>query len=195
LASPTIWDIVGLTNVGDANVLTKEATMAHYDMRDLSDRAEITDLVSRLGACLDEARFDEMAGLLAEDVTVRTPGGEAVGRTAVAAQARRNHPADQRFQHVITNVLVDLDGDRATARANLVLHVTVPGDRSPDDPAPAVAPRAGLGEVYSFGLARTPAGWRFARVEIEPRWLSGTLPRAPQPGGASTNASVATQVR
>jgi len=71
----------------------------------------------------------------------------------------------------------------------------VPGDRSPDDPVPAVAPRAGLGEVYRFGLARTPAGWRFARVEIEPRWLSGTLPPRPQPGGASTNASVATQVR
>jgi hypothetical protein len=169
--------------------------MTHYDLRELSDRAEITDLVSRLGACLDESRFDEMAGLLAEDATVRTPGGEAAGRAAVVAQARRSHSSDQSFQHVITNVLVDLDGDRATARANLVVHIAVPGDRSPDDPVPAVAPRAGLGEVYRFGLARTPAGWRFARVEIEPRWLSGTLPPRPQPGGASTNASVATQVR
>ena len=149
-------------------------------LQQLSDRAEIIDLVARLGACLDEARFDDMSGLLVEEATVRTPGGEAEGRAAVVAQAARNHPAEQRSQHVITNVLVDLDGDRATARANLVVHISVAGDRPAIATAPVPAPRAGLGEVYHFGLARTPAGWRFTRVEIDPVWLSGIVPRPPQ---------------
>jgi hypothetical protein len=154
---------------------------ATLELQQLSDRAEITDLVARLGACLDESGFDDMGGLLTGDATVRTPGGQAAGRDAVVAQARRNHPADQRFQHVITNLLVDLDGDRATARANLAVHITVPGDGPAAEGAPAPAPRASIGEVYRFGLARTGAGWRFASVEIEPVWLTGTLPPTPRP--------------
>jgi FAD/FMN-containing dehydrogenase len=146
------------------------------ELQQLTDRAEIADLVARLCVCLDESGFDDMAGLLAGEATVRTIRGEVVGRDAVVEQARRTHPADQRFQHVITNLLVDLDGDRATARANLEVHITVPGDGPAGDGSPAPAPRASLGNVYRFGLARSEAGWRFARVEIEPVWVSGTLP-------------------
>jgi hypothetical protein len=157
---------------------------ATLGLQQLSDRAEITDLVARLGVCLDESRFDEMAGLLADHATVRTSRGEAVGREAVLEQARRTHPADQRFQHVITNLLLDLDGDRATARANLAVHITVPGDGPAAEGSPAPAPRASLGHVYRFGLARSEAGWCFVHLEIEPVWVSGTLPPTPQPGAA-----------
>ncbi len=156
------------------------------DLQQLADRAEIVDLVSLLGACLDDGSFDEMAELLAEDATVRTPGGQAEGRAAVIAQATRTHPAGQSFHHVITNVLVDVDGDLATARANLVVHISVPGDGpgDPHAPAPAPAPRAGIGEVYHFGLSRTPAGWRISWIEIVPVWLSGTLPPTPPSSAA-----------
>jgi hypothetical protein len=160
------------------------------ELQQLSDRAEIIDLVARLGACLDESRFDDMAGLLVEEARVRTPGGEAQGRAAVVAQAARNHPANQRFQHVITNVLVDLAGDRGKARANLVVQITEPDD-GPTPPAPVTS----IGEVYRFGLVRTPEGWRFTRIEIDPVWLSGVPPLRPQPDAASANASVATQAR
>jgi hypothetical protein len=43
------------------------------------DRLEITDLVSRLGRWLDRAGDDAPERVLASDVTVRTPGGEAQG--------------------------------------------------------------------------------------------------------------------
>ena len=91
-------------------------TTTTTELQQLSDRAEITDLVALLGACLDDGSFDDMAELLAEDATVRTPGGQAEGRAAVIAQAGRTHPAGQSFHHVITNVLVAVDGDLATAR-------------------------------------------------------------------------------
>jgi hypothetical protein len=39
------------------------------------------------------------------------------GVNALAGQARRNHSAFERTQHVTTNIFIDLDGDRATVRA------------------------------------------------------------------------------
>jgi SnoaL-like protein len=147
---------------------------AQRGLQQLYDRTEITDLVYRLGSCLDEGRYDEMRELLVEDATVSTPGGRAEGREALIAQARRNHPADQRFQHVTTNVLLELDGDRAKVRANLIVTITTP-DAGPSD-TPAPPPRCTIGEVYSFELVRTRGGWRFSRIETVPLWVSGTVP-------------------
>jgi hypothetical protein len=146
-------------------------------IREALDRAEITDLVYRLGVCLDEHRFDDIRELIVEDATVRTPGGQGAGREALIAQARRNHPADQGFQHVTANVLVDLDGDQAEVRANLVVHITEPENAPADAPAPS--PVCSIGEVYNFGVVRTPDGWRISRIETVPLWLIGTLPRPP----------------
>jgi hypothetical protein len=154
---------------------------ATLELQQLSDRAEIADLVARLGICLDESHFDDMAGLLAGEATLRTARGEVVGRDAVVEQARRTHPPEQRFQHVMTDLVVDLDGDRATARANLEVRITVPADGPAGEGSPAPAPRASLGHVYRFGLVRGGAGWCFASVEVEPVWLTGTLPPTPRP--------------
>ena len=128
----------------------------------MTDRDAITDLVSRLGAWLDEKRFEETEPLFTDDVTVATPGGQAQGVERIAAQARRNHERDE-TQHVITNVLVDLDGDRAVARANLIVTFV------PEPARPEV--HRTHGERYRFEAARTPAGWRLSRVEVSPVWI------------------------
>jgi hypothetical protein len=150
-------------------------------LQQLVDRNEIADLVHRLGVALDEGNSDDLRSLLAEDATVRTPGGTAEGREAVIAQASRNHPPEQPIQHVITNVLVDLDGARARARANLVVYFGPLAGAS--DPAGPVAPPVEYttGEVYDYELVRTPEGWRFSRIQTTPVWRSGTPLRPPQP--------------
>jgi len=175
--------VVGTTNVGPPNAGWKGTAMITTTdavrVRVLAERTEIMDLVSRLGACLDDGRFDDLRSLLVEDATARTPGGEASGRDAVVAQASRNHRPDQPIQHVTTNLLIDLDGDRATVRANLVVHFAEP----PDDGRPALAPpiRFTLGEVYRFDVVRAPAGWRLERIETTPVWMSGAPAPVPQP--------------
>jgi 3-phenylpropionate/cinnamic acid dioxygenase small subunit len=139
-------------------------------VQELVDRDEITNLVYRLGLFLDDRRFDEMRSLLVDEATVRTPGGTAEGREALIAQARRNHQPDEPTQHVITNVVVELDGDRAKVRANLVVNFAAPA--SADQSLPAPPRKYTLGETYHFNVVRTSEGWRFSRVESRPVWIS-----------------------
>jgi hypothetical protein len=140
-------------------------------IQQLSDRTEIVDLVTRLGLWLDEDQAPEAAAsILTADATARTPGGIAEGRDALVAQARRNHAVPT--QHVIANVLVDLDGDRADVGANLVVTFA---DGPPERAARPGLPAAGrtLGERYRFDVVRTAQGWRIAHVETSVRWTSG----------------------
>jgi 3-phenylpropionate/cinnamic acid dioxygenase small subunit len=134
---------------------------------ELLDRNEVTDLVYRLGVALDEGRFDDMRSIFTEDASASTPGGSVAGIDALIAQARRNHGPEQRNQHVTTNLLIDLDGDRATIRANLVVNFVRDG----------AEPFFTLGEVYRFDARRTPDGWRLSRVESTPVWATGSRPR------------------
>jgi hypothetical protein len=174
LVFPRIRDTVGFANVGYPN--DQESLMRDTDLdlqlRDLLDRQAITDLVAGLGLWLDEKRWGDAASILTADVTVRTPGGTAGGIDRVADQARRNHEGDV-SQHVITNVLVELAGDRATARANLIATFAEPGSE----------PNYTVGEQYRFEAARTPRGWRLARVEVVPVWRRGARPVAAVPAG------------
>jgi SnoaL-like domain len=135
-----------------------------------------------------------MRSLPVEVATVRTPGGAAEGRDAVIAQARRNHQPDEPTQHVITDPIVELDGDRAKVRANLVVNFAAPAHR--DESLPAPPRKYTLGETYHFDAVRTPEGWRLSSVETKPVWISplsaaflaaalrgaGSADRSPQPG-------------
>ena len=141
------------------------AQESRRQLQDLIDRNEIADLVSRLGIWLDDKRFDDGRSIFTEDATATTPGGSVQGVDHMAEQARRNH-AVERTQHVITNVLVDLDGDRATVRANLIVTMV--------DRAEAPGYHFDIGERYDFEAARTPQGWRLTRVQSSPVWTTGS---------------------
>jgi ketosteroid isomerase-like protein len=129
------------------------------EVQALSDRQAVADLIDRLGLWLDEKRFADARSVLAEDVRVRTPGGTAEGIERVVAQAARNHP--EPTQHVISNVRVSVDGDRATAGANLI--VTFAGEDGVRT----------QGERYAFEAVREPGGWRLASVQVAPVWATG----------------------
>ncbi|MEU0507274.1 nuclear transport factor 2 family protein [Nocardia sp. NPDC005998] len=142
-------------------------------LRELVDRNEITALVDRLGSTLDEGRFDDFRAIYTADATAKTPGGRADGVDALIAQASRNHTDDKRVQHFISNVIIDLHGDTADVRANLIatFSPTVTAE-----PRTAPEPQFTLGEVYRFDAVRTAEGWRLSRVETTPVWSTGTRP-------------------
>jgi len=135
--------------------------------QELADRAELTNLVAKQGYWLDEQRFDEIGSVFAENASAHTPGGQALGLEAMAAQARRNHERFEHTQHVTTNIQIDLDGDHAVVRANQVATYV----------EHALHPTSTVGTRVRYEAVRTPEGWRFSRFEINPLW-SVTWPTA-----------------
>ncbi|MFI2285005.1 nuclear transport factor 2 family protein [Nocardia beijingensis] len=140
-------------------------------LRELLDRQEITALVDRLGRALDEGRFDDLREIYTPGATAKTPGGTADGRDALIAQASRNHGEHLRIQHVVGNVLIDLHGDTADVRANLIATFALAASGG-TPPQPVYT----LGEVYRFDAVRTGGGWRLSRVETTPIWSTGKRP-------------------
>jgi SnoaL-like domain len=163
-----------------------DQTRLQRHLRELGDRIEITDLISRLGRWLDE-RIGEPRSIFAEDVRADTPGGQVRGIDLATAQATRNHTPDRRFQHLLTNVLVELDGDHATVSTNMLLSVApnaAPGGPTAGVGAPGVTFQ--LGGRYRFEATRTPEGWRLSAVSLRPVWSSGSLDGAtPHPAAVS----------
>jgi 3-phenylpropionate/cinnamic acid dioxygenase small subunit len=139
-------------------------------LKEVLDREAISDLIHRFGVVLDDQRFDDLQSVFAEDATITTPGGRAQGLDAIVAQATRNHTPELRTQHLVTDLVVDLDGERARARANyLAVFATGSGD-------PAPSPRFQIGSVYRFELVRTTGGWRLHTMEMLPTWAVGERP-------------------
>lgn len=126
------------------------------------EKLRIEEHISTLGRCLDERDFDALRSLFTNDASVTTPGGTATGHDAIVDQARRRHSQDEGIQHVVTNTLITLDGDRASARSNLLVSFAHSGAA---DPLPFL-----LGEVYRFELQRTAEGWRIATLRSVPVW-------------------------
>ena len=128
---------------------------------------EITQLLYRLYALIDDHEFDRVGDLLTEDATGRTPGGLAEGRTALVAQARRGHASISRLMHRVSNVLVDDDeDDQATVRA------VVEAVFAEDDGEPVYR----IGELYQARARRESGRWRIAQFTMRPVWQTGTRP-------------------
>jgi hypothetical protein len=153
--------------------LTIDALPSTDVLSELADKAAISELISRLGLWLDGQQFDDAAlaeALFTADATVETSGGTARGRDGLVEQARRVHAHHVRTHHVTTNFLIDLDGDIAVARANLIVtFVEVEGPP---------AQHRWVGERYTFGAARTPGGWRLNSIAIKQIWKSDDRPDA-----------------
>jgi hypothetical protein len=77
-------------------------------------------------------------------------------------------------------VLVELDGDRTDARANLIV-TFVPDSGQPDERlvvgnSEQSESRLMLGERYHFQAARGNHGWRLTTIEVARLWSSQAIP-------------------
>lgn len=145
---------------------------AEFPAASVADQIELELLVSGLGRFLDELDVERAPMLFDDDVIVSTLGGTAEGREAVVAQARRNHQVPT--QHLITNVVSEVERDMARITANLLV-VFADGPVAAVGPQRVELPTAGLtlGERYRFEARRGDAGWRLTRIAVEPVWASG----------------------
>jgi hypothetical protein len=101
-----------------------------------------------------------MAAPFTEDGTWDTAFGKAVGQAAIAALARSlREPAGAappRAVHLVTNIVIALDGGRAQARSNRM--VIENG---------AAGPKIGSGGAYLDDIAKVAGCWRFRYRKID----------------------------
>jgi len=147
-------------------------------LRRLTDRMDVQDLVDRYLAGLDEARFDDAwaRSIFTEDGRFEVPMGGHRGAAGMAGFTAAMMRKWRRTHHLAAGHLVELDGDRARVRGNLIATHLHPGRQaSPGEPA-------GPDELFQVGdrfegeAVRTDAGWRFERLAFELVWSRGTPP-------------------
>ncbi|WEV27119.1 nuclear transport factor 2 family protein [Streptomyces sp. 71268] len=136
-------------------------------LRELADRAELSDLVARHSLWIDEGRYDETDRLFTQDVVVTSLRGEAHGIEQLVDLVRARHDDYARTLHNKSNLVIEIDGATATVRAHDIAVFVI------DDSTEAVA--AG---IHRYRARRTDAGWRFDRLDITPVALTKALERA-----------------
>lgn len=140
-------------------------------IRELADNIEIREILTRYAWAIDTKDWDALDDLFTPDANVDySSSGGVVGPINEAkpwlAEMLAAFPMTQ---HMLTNVDISLDGDRATARSACY------------NPMGA-ATRSGelhhffLGIEYHDELVRTERGWRISRRVEEQRWMHGSLP-------------------
>jgi ketosteroid isomerase-like protein len=137
------------------------------------DNARIIRVVGSYFRALDEKHFDgsRFRQILAPDARVIRPNGAAVvGPENIADSHARSFARFEATQHLLAGHDVDIDGDTAAVRANLVaIHIWK------DRPAGASMLDRSFtaGGVITAALARTPDGWRITRTENDVIWRTG----------------------
>ena len=123
------------------------------------EKDAIRELMARYAHALDACDFAGVAGLFAEDGEWATTYGRARGRAEIEALLTSVVPrpgeGPQR-KHYITNIIITLDGERASALSDyLVVR----------DSERGLLPV--MGGRYKDRFVRHAGTWRFARKELE----------------------------
>lgn len=131
-------------------------------MPDLAaDRDAIRDLLARYTYNGDRGRVDELAACFAVGGVLEFPGGTGTGPQGVlvALTQRPRNPALKFVRHHITNPLITVTGDTASARS----YFTVVSENGPDHSG-----------TYDDMLVRGEQGWRFAHRRVRVDWQAAT---------------------
>ena len=126
----------------------------------LEEKDAIREVLAEYCFRLDDGRYDDMAALFTADGTWDTAFGKATGRGAIAALARdlrvRAGPDRPRAVHLVTNIVIALDGARAEVRSNWT--VVQNG---------AEGPKIGSGGGYRDEMVKEDGAWRFRYRRID----------------------------
>lgn len=148
------------------------------DTAGLADRVEITELVSRYYAVIDDKRIDRaaMEAVFTAGGRLTRPNGTClVGPEAIAAAQRESFERFRATHHVSSDHVVDLDGTgdggRARLRANLTaMHLWADQERDPN----GLEAHFLAGGVLNAVAARTGRGWRLTELSLRNTWRSGS---------------------
>ncbi len=141
-------------------------------LQQISDRIEIDDLLIRYTVAIDTKDWELLDTVFTPDAVVdyTTSGGVKGDYPEVRAWLAKALAPFEMTQHLISNSVVRVDGDTATARTMVF------------NPMGRDDGKGGLelfyvGAWYDDKLVRTPEGWRIAERFEEQAFLDGALPK------------------
>jgi uncharacterized protein (TIGR02246 family) len=123
----------------------------------MPEKDEIRELLARYCFHLDAEAFEDMAAPFTPDGVWETAFGTGRGRDGIIAQARSiaSGPRPRRV-HLTTNIVIDLDGDRASVRSNWLLFQNTPS-----------GPAIGSGGAYFDQVVKIDGRWLFQHRRID----------------------------
>ena len=136
------------------------------DMQAIADRLAIGDVLTRYATALDTRDWDVFATCFTPDVVAHyDPVEPRHGYEAFLELARGSLEGVAVTQHIVTNHVIDIAGDTATARSYAhAMHVR-PGTEGGDQFV--------IAGTYEDELVRTAAGWVIRRRRFAAAWSSG----------------------
>jgi 3-phenylpropionate/cinnamic acid dioxygenase small subunit len=150
-----------------------ERDMDRTGLDRLYDRMEIMDTLNRYATSVDTRDWDlfltcytdemvvDMVSVgFQEPMTMRAEDFLSIIRQAVL-------PFDS-TQHLLSNHVIHIDGDRATC----VCYLQAQHFREDDDGAHSLL----IGGYYDNRLVRTPAGWRIDKYKVVKTWMKASGP-------------------
>jgi len=140
----------------------------------LADRAEISGLLSRYYSAIDDKRLDPatMEAVFTADARLTRPNGASLtGPEAIAVSQAESFARFRATHHVSSDHVIDLDGDSARIRANLIaMHLWADTER---DPNTLQAHFLAGGVVHALAV-RTSQGWRISEASMRNTWRTGS---------------------
>jgi hypothetical protein len=124
----------------------------------LADQLEIGQLLARYTHAADQKTPDVMRDIFAADghFSIEMLGVDVSGVDEIVGYFEQRRAEGQNLRHIVSNLVVDVDGDTATAQSYLTL--MVPGEK------PGILALARYLDV----LSRTSEGWRISERRLEP---------------------------
>src|SRR5712692_8329180 len=136
----------------------------------LLDRAEISDVQLRYATGLDSRDWALFRSCFTDEIEVDFTsvfGGDPrkVSADRWADAARRTLSGLAATQHMITNHVITVDGDKALCVAYVQAQHYLPNDRGDSIQT--------MGGYYTNRFVRTPQGWRIRSCKLTLTWTTG----------------------
>lgn len=139
------------------------------DVQAVHDKLEIHELLYRYARAVDSKDWALLRSVFTADAHLdySSAGGPAAPRDEVVAWLEQALTQVPVTQHYVTNIEVDLAGDRATVRAMFHNPMHLPG----------MAEMSSCGGWYLHDVVRTAEGWRSERLVERNDWFVNPPPR------------------
>jgi uncharacterized protein (TIGR02246 family) len=121
----------------------------------LEDRAAIHDLFTRYCCALDNGEAETVVTCFTPDAALKSPVIDIKGSDEIRAFAGRfaaQRATGTQFRHMVTNIAVTIDGNRASATAYLLVIISKDGSHRTLPPG-----------RYECDLVKQDGVWRFSR--------------------------------